>query len=205
MVIDPSRRSASTGVAALGPAVLAALLLALGMPGHDVPWAELRPSDGSAWREPWRLLLGHFVHHGWPHLLMNAAALGLWFAIWRETPASRLSSLLIVALGTGAAVALVSERSFVVGLSGLLHGLFAASAMHALRAPDERVFSSLVLLCIVAKLVAEQLFGAPTGTEALTGLPVAIEAHLCGAVVGGGYGLLRLGLDRVGSQSEERP
>ncbi|MEE4301463.1 MAG: rhombosortase [Pseudomonadales bacterium] len=184
--------------------MLVALLLAVGMPGQDVPWAELRPSDGSAWREPWRLLLGHFVHHSWPHLLMNTAALGLWFALWRETPASRLAALLFVALGTGAAVALVSERSFVVGLSGLLHGLFAASAVAAWRAPTERIFSGLVLLAIVAKLVAEQLLGPSAGTAALIGLPVATEAHVCGAVVGVGYGLWRLVTDRRPVRASER-
>jgi rhomboid family GlyGly-CTERM serine protease len=170
------------------PALVMTALLVLGGPGHDVAWAELRPADGSAWREPWRLLLGHFVHHGRAHQLLNAGALALWFLLWRQGPGERLGELVGVAFGTGVGIALVSERSYVVGLSGLLHGLFAASAILAWRAPAQRVTSAVVLVGLAGKITWEQLFGPSPGTERLVGLPVATEAHLCGAAAGVLYG-----------------
>lgn len=170
------------------PVLLVAVLLVLGGPGNDVAWAELRPAGGSAWREPWRLLLGHFVHHGRAHQLLNAGALALWFLLWRQGPGERLGELVGVALGTGIGIALVSDRSYVVGLSGLLHGLFAASALLTWRDPAQRGISAVVLVGLAGKIIWEQLFGPSPGTEQLVGLPVATEAHLCGAAAGVLYG-----------------
>jgi rhomboid family GlyGly-CTERM serine protease len=186
------------------PVLLVAALVALGGPGHDVAWAELRPADGSAWREPWRLLLGHFVHHGRAHQLLNAGALALWFLLWRQSPGERLLELGIVALGTGVAIALVSERSYVVGLSGLLHGLFAASAIVTWRDAAQRLTSAVVLAGLAGKITWEQLVGPSPGTERLVGLPVATEAHLCGAVAGALYGVLSTLVRRASPRKERR-
>jgi rhomboid family GlyGly-CTERM serine protease len=188
MAVEPRHPLQGARVHDTIPVLVAAALLVLGGPGHDVAWAELRPADGSAWREPWRLLLGHFVHHGRAHQLLNAGALALWFLLWRQGPGARLLELGVVALGTGVGIALVSERSYVVGLSGLLHGLFAASALLAWRDPAQRVTSAVVLVGLAGKIIWEQLSGPSPGTEQLVGLPVATEAHLCGAAAGVLYG-----------------
>jgi rhomboid family GlyGly-CTERM serine protease len=180
------------------------MLVAFGGPGQDVAWAELRPADGSAWREPWRLLLGHFVHHGRAHQLLNAGALALWFLLWRQGPGERLLELGVVALGTGVAIALVSERSYVVGLSGLLHGLFAASALATWRDPTQRLTGGIVLTGLVIKVGWEQAFGASPGTERLVGLPVATEAHACGLVVGLAYGAAALAFGSPREQGGRR-
>jgi rhomboid family GlyGly-CTERM serine protease len=177
------------------PVLLAVGLLLFGMPGHDRSWAEIRPHDAFPWTAPWRLLLGHWVHHGWAHLLMNGIALGAWFGIWPASPLVRLRALLVLGVLTGAGLYLVSDRSYVVGLSGLLHGLFVASAITGLRAPRTRTTGLVVLAAIALKLLLEQTLGPSAGTEALIGLPVATEAHWIGALAGALYAgaLLRSG------------
>lgn len=204
MAVEPRHPLQGARVQDTIPVLVAAALLVLGGPGQDIAWAELRPADGSAWREPWRLLLGHFVHHGRAHQLLNAGALALWFLLWRQGPGERLLELGVVALGTGVALALVSERSYVVGLSGLLHGLFAASAIVTWRDAAQRVTGAVVLAGLAGKITWEQLVGPAPGTEQLVGLPVATEAHSCGAVAGVLYGVLSTLVRRASSRKERR-
>jgi rhomboid family GlyGly-CTERM serine protease len=151
--------------------------------------------------EYWRLLSGHFVHLGWGHTWLNVAALlivGMLFSDvlrTRDWLASVCASILAIDIGL---LWLEPDVEWYVGLSGALHGLVAAGALH-LVARRERLGLVLVLgLC--AKLVYEQAFGALPLTAATSGGPVLVVAHLYGAIGGACAAALALYLRRRGSR-----
>lgn len=169
----------SMGVALLG---CLALPWALYLGGPAVT-AALR-YDRAAIRqgEWWRLLSAHWVHLGARHLLLNCAGLCLlWMLYARELRPARW--LLVAACATAAIDAGLWWRDpqlqWYVGLSGLLHGVWAAGALlQALRA-DPLGWAMVSLLAL--KLLVEQ----HAGTSLLvTDLPVVTAAHVYGALGG---------------------
>jgi rhomboid family GlyGly-CTERM serine protease len=75
-----------------------------------------------------------------------------------------------------------SEINWYVGLSGILHGLFAAGAILYFRRFG--VQGAIYLVLLLGKLLWEQLSGPLPGTTELTGVRVIIDAHLYGAIGG---------------------
>lgn len=77
--------------------------------------------------QPWRLAGAHLVHLGAAHLALNLAGLAVCWALvgamWR--PAIWATALLPLAVAIGAGLHLFRDISGYVGLSGLIHGLFA--------------------------------------------------------------------------------
>jgi rhomboid family GlyGly-CTERM serine protease len=148
--------------------------------------AELRFDRGAiAAGEWWRLLSGHLVHLGISHMLLNVAALLLLW--WLVGSGLTVTGWLAVIVASLACIDLGlwfldSALSWYVGLSGLLHGLFAAGLVARLRrAPLE----SLVLgILLAAKLLFEQFAGPLPGSEASAGGAVVVNAHLYGAAGG---------------------
>ena len=144
----------------------------------------------------WRLLSGHLVHLGWSHLAYNVAGLVLigWlvghaFDAWRWAGIVAAS---IVAIDTGFWV-LNPELAWYVGMSGVLHGVLAGGVLAGVR-------EAFVLAAIIAgKLAWEQWAGPLPGSEAASGGPVIVDAHLYGAV-GGILGAIAL-RDRVTPRS----
>jgi len=140
---------------------------------------------GIAAGEWWRLLSGHLVHLGVSHMLLNVIALLLlWWLVGAGL--SVAGWLLVVAVSVACIDLglwlLDSTLSWYVGMSGLLHGLFAAGLIARRRsAPLE----SLVLGALLGtKLLFEQLAGPLPGSEASAGGAVVVNAHLYGAVGG---------------------
>ncbi|MEQ6342056.1 MAG: rhombosortase [Gammaproteobacteria bacterium] len=135
--------------------------------------------------EIWRLFTAHFVHLGWSHLLMNLAALALiWMLFGRML---RLSAWMAVSLASMLGVSLgllffSPSIGWYVGLSGMLHGLFAAGVMASLRAGNR--LEIILLLLLLGKLVWEQIYGPLPGTAEFAGGAVVTDAHLYGAVSG---------------------
>lgn len=135
--------------------------------------------------EVWRLFTAHFVHLGWSHLLMNLAALALiWMLFGRML---RLSVWIVISLasmlGIGLGLLLFSPSiDWYVGLSGMLHGLFAAGVMVSLRAGNR--LEIMLLLLLLGKLMWEQIYGPLPGTAEFAGGAVVTDAHLYGAVSG---------------------
>lgn len=135
--------------------------------------------------ELWRLLTASFVHLGWSHLLMNLAALALIWMLFGRLLATKawllisLASLLSVSLGL---LLFSPEIGWYVGLSGMLHGLFAAGAVASLRAGHRLELALLALL--LGKIVWEQAYGPLPGTAEFAGGAVVTDAHLYGAVGG---------------------
>jgi rhomboid family GlyGly-CTERM serine protease len=135
--------------------------------------------------EVWRLLSGHFVHLGWPHLGLNLAGLVLVWAL--------VGSRLSVAVWIGViafAVAFIStgfwfvdeNLIWYVGLSGLLHGLLITGACAGLT--RWRAESLAILVLVFAKVAYEQMAGPMPGSELTSGGPVVVNAHLYGAIAG---------------------
>ena len=133
----------------------------------------------------WRLISGNLVHLGWSHLLLNLAGLVLVWLLFHH--ALSLRSWIVVTLASALAVGgglLLFDPGiqWYVGLSGALHGLFAAGLVAALSSGNRAEW--LLLLLFVAKLTWEQLVGTMPGTAELAGGNVIVDAHLYGAIGG---------------------
>lgn len=169
----------------LPAACVSALILLLGLLGEParelLAWSRPGIADGEAWR----LLSGHFVHLAWSHLLLNLAGLWLvWYLVvdaWRTLEWLLIASVILVVIDLGFWL-LEPRLVWYVGLSGVLHGLLAAGALRGLY--ERRVEGALLAVVLAAKIVFEQIVGPLPGSEASTGGPVIVAAHLYG-VIGG--------------------
>ena len=135
--------------------------------------------------EFWRLISGHFAHLSWPHLALNSAGLMLvWYLVG---PNFKTRSWLLVILITIATMDIAfwlmnPHLYWYVGMSGLLHGLLLAGIV--IRLPALDLESGVLLLLLIAKISYEQYGGALPGSEATSGGPVVVDAHLYGALGG---------------------
>jgi rhomboid family GlyGly-CTERM serine protease len=169
----------------LVPAVAAGVALAAQLPGETARMLLRYDRSDIAGGEPWRLLSGHFVHLDWPHLLLNVAGLLLvWVLVGR---AYRPLQWAIVLFGSIAVIDigfwwLEPGLEWYVGLSGALHGLFAAGLVGSWR--QRPVESALLGLALLAKLAWEQFSGSLPGTSEFVAGAVITEAHLYGAIGG---------------------
>ncbi len=167
------------------PAVIALISIVLALGDDALRELGRFEREGLITGEVWRLVTGHLVHLGWPHLWMNLAALAILVVLFERQ---------LVAwdwLGIGLAAALSidaglwwfeSDLDWYVGLSGVLHGLMLAGG---LRLVFERMPLGIpIVLSVVAKLAWEQVAGPLPFSEATAGGVVVIAAHLYGAVGG---------------------
>ncbi|MEY2863367.1 MAG: hypothetical protein RLY58_1074 [Pseudomonadota bacterium] len=143
--------------------------------------------------EPWRWLTGHWVHANGAHLLLNAVALLLLPAIL-PAPLRRQWWGWLMLLSILISLALFFFHSVLqnyVGLSGVLHGLYVATAVTAWSERTERRWIGLMLLVILIKLLVEPHLH-DLSTEKLIGVSVFFVAHQWGAFFGLILGLLSL-------------
>lgn len=146
---------------------------------------------GGQW---WRLLSGNMVHLGWPHLVLNLAGLFLVWLLFRHTLTTRRWILVTAAsaLAIGGGLLMFDPGlEWYVGLSGVLHGLFAAGLVTALFAGNRADW--LLLIFFAAKIAWEQSVGTMPGTAEIAGGNVIVDAHLYGAI-GGAVAALLLAL-----------
>ncbi len=139
----------------------------------------------------WRLLTGHLVHGSALHWAMNLLGLALVFGLFErhERVIVTLLYLIFLALVISAGLLILHpELIRYVGMSGVVHGLFACYAARTFL--SGRRMAAIALLLLLAKLTTEQLAGPGAGTQALVGLPVIVDAHLYGAVAGMSLSLL---------------
>ncbi len=149
--------------------------------------------------ESWRWLRGHRTQLGWAHLAWNSAGFGLvWFLVGGAFPVRTWLVIITVSLATIDAGFwfLNPELYWYVGMSGLIYGLLAAGIVRRLRRIDTETV--VLLLFLIVKIAWEQFNGPVPGSEATSGGPVVVDAHLYG-VLGGVLGAL-LAIIRV-----ERP
>ena len=173
--------------------VLAALALAQscgGPGGIDLRYERTAVVAGQ-W---WRLLTCHLVHFDLRHLALNVAGLVLLWTLYVAD--ARLRDWFIVALAAAGAIGaglfyLDPAVAWYLGLSGVLHGLWAAGGVACWQ--RWRLETVVTLLLLAAKLLFEHLHGALSQEFGAT-LPVITAAHVYGAVGGLASALaLRLG------------
>jgi len=166
---------------------LVTLLLAT-IQGWSEPWLEFNRGaiDRGQW---WRLVTGHWVHYGFYHLLMNGAALLLCgYVLLLDLKPGHYAALLVtclLAVGLGLYWG-NQELGYYAGLSGALHGLLVAGLLLGLH-QTPRLYG-LALLVVAVKIGREQWPGFDTA-HPLLAVPVAVDAHLYGAVTGLIWGL----------------
>ena len=133
----------------------------------------------------WLLLSGNFVHFGLNHLLLNLAGLALVYAlVWANfTTLQWCLITLFSCAGVGMGLYQL-DPSIVryVGFSGALHGLIVAGCLGDLRRYPGQ--ATMLLIAISIKLLVEQTHGALPGSASISGGPVAVNAHLYGALAG---------------------
>ncbi|MBU2892996.1 rhombosortase [Colwellia sp. D2M02] len=135
--------------------------------------------------EVWRLLSGHFFHTNGYHLLLNIMALLLLSLLHSKFYTIKRYSLLFLFCAVFCSLALyLFEPSLIqyVGLSGVLHGVFAWGALMDVRHGDKTGY--LLLSGVMVKILHEQYYGANNELSELINASVAINAHLWGAIAG---------------------
>jgi rhomboid family GlyGly-CTERM serine protease len=166
------------------------LLLVLFVACVVLQWSGLAQSlrydriaiHGGQW---YRLLSANLLHLNAIHLWLNMAGL-LLVAIFFSRYLSVLRwSVLLVLVAAGVTLGLYwfkPQLIYYVGLSGVLHGLFAAGSLAEIRRFP--LSGWLLLLVLVAKLVWEQLYGAVPGSASLIHGRVEVDSHLYGFISG---------------------
>ncbi len=133
----------------------------------------------------WRLLTGHLTHLGWSHALLNLTGLGLAALLfggdYRVGQWLAIAALALVAIDA-TFLMLRPDLAWYVGLSGVLHGLFAAGALRWIVRGELEGY--LLAAFLTAKLAWEQVFGALPLSVSGAGGPVVVDAHLAGALGG---------------------
>ena len=162
------------------------------------PWSEVgmdvfaMDRAGLNAGEYWRIWTGQLVHSSWTHLWLNLVGL----AILQQIFGDELNALnwawgfVIIALLIGICWMAFSDaswlpfvsRDYVVGMSALLHGLFAYAACLAMR--RDSLLGAGALLIIGGKVVWEQINGPSEVTAGLIDIPVASDVHLYGFIAG---------------------
>jgi rhomboid family GlyGly-CTERM serine protease len=177
----------------LGLALLAALALPWLLLAGGPQWTaalryERAALHGGEW---WRLLSAHWVHLGAGHLALDSAGLVLLWTLYAR--ALRPWEWLLVMIGATAMIDAglwwaQPQVQWYVGLSGLLHGAWAAGALAL--AWRRGGWDWLMPAALVLKLLLEQRAGA---SLVAPDFPVVTVAHLYGALGGlGSYAALAL-------------
>ncbi len=162
---------------------LIALLIQLGG-GNIDEWLRY-DRDGIFHGEVWRLISGHLVHLGWPHLWMNAIGLILIWLLFGHLIKNSSWLLIIVVCAVATSIGMLlfnPELQWYVGLSGILHGMFVAGVVASIKAGYRAEL--LLLILLTGKLAWEQVAGPLPGSTEFAGGNVIVDAHLYGAVSG---------------------
>lgn len=133
----------------------------------------------------YRLLTGNLLHTNHWHLLMNLAGLAVIVSLfrWPFGLVGMLALLLFLCIAEGLGLywffpGLVGY----VGLSGVLHGLFAFGATNEVLTGIR--FGWILLAGIIAKVSYEMYTGGSAELASLISARVAVESHLVGMLAG---------------------
>ena len=162
---------------------VAAIILQLGSEWSNT-WLILDREAvlGGQW---WRLLTANLVHINFPHMWLNLAA---FLAVLLVFPgANGVGRMLLYVAGCALAVSFgmqlfAPEILRYSGLSGVLHGIFVIKAYDEWHASKTL---AIALICgLGVKIGYEQMTGGSASVARLIGGPVAVDAHLYGAIGG---------------------
>lgn len=180
-LVGPTGAHGLTGMATL---LLSLSLLLQLMDGAAQHWLRYE-RDAIMAGQVWRLFTGHLVHLSWPHLMLNAIAMALLSSLLgkqqRATDWWLITLISSLAVGAGLLV-LNPAVAWYAGLSGIVHGFFAAGCVALLRRSP--AVAALALIALAGKLVWEQTHPMTPAHEALVGGAIIIDAHLYGAIGG---------------------
>lgn len=146
----------------------------------------------------WRLITAHFCHTNANHLLLNGIGLivisCLFFPHLKKIDKTRfiLFSCLVISLCLFIFNPLLQ---WYVGLSGILHALFALGVCYDLKNRDK--WGWLLAIALMIKLIYEQYFGASLQMQKLIAANVLVDAHLYGTIAGCAYFLLTYGYHKL--------
>lgn len=133
----------------------------------------------------WRLITGHLFHTNYAHFLLNTLAIILLWALHGQyySRINYLSLCLFSALFISICIYFLDPTmEKYVGLSGVLHALFAWGAIKDIENKDKTGF--ILLLGIIIKVSHEQIYGASEDVASLINADVAVNAHLSGMIAG---------------------
>ena len=133
----------------------------------------------------WRLVTAHFCHTNGYHLLLNGIGLVVVVSLFFDTFKKQrlLPLLLFSAVFISLCLFFIEPTTQgYVGLSGVLHGLFAFGVCDELRKKDK--WGVILGIGFIVKIAFEQFNGPAASTESLIGATVLINAHLYGAIAG---------------------
>lgn len=135
--------------------------------------------------EAWRLLTGHLVHANLAHCALNLAGLFSIHVVFANQITARGSAAAFLSLAMAVSAGLYffsSGIQWYVGLSGVLHGMFAMYAFSA-ALTGSRVYA-LATAAVIGKVIYELIAGPSEDTAGLIGMHVIVDAHLYGMVSG---------------------
>ncbi|MCY7297005.1 rhombosortase [Alteromonas sp. a30] len=133
----------------------------------------------------WRLISANLTHSNFMHLGLNALGVFTIWALYGDEYKTRKYFTLIVVFSLACTVSmhfLNPERINYVGLSGVLHGLFAWGVIQDIN--RRYITGWLLLIGLTIKIVHEQLQGGSAEIALLIEARVATEAHLYGTIAG---------------------
>ena len=135
--------------------------------------------------EYWRGYTAHWVHANWWHFLLNAAGMILCMTLASPTWSIRrwVAYHLYLALGISILFTLLNpELRWYVGYSGVLFGIYLLAAIDLYS--RDKTIALLLGVAIVIKVVLEQSGDITVTSGKLIGIPVIIDAHLYGLLLG---------------------
>ncbi|WP_085314428.1 rhombosortase [Derxia lacustris] len=128
----------------------------------------------------WELLTASWVHLGWLHLALNLAGLALVLMMFARVVRPWRQLSVLAACGFLACVlmlALAPRVGWYSGLSGALHGLFAANAVILLRLPDPALRRTAIT-APTAHVFEHWLHGPGFGWVLLGGLALKVGVDM---------------------------
>jgi len=154
---------------------------------------ELRPyySFKPFYNETWRLVSGHLVHASWSHLFVNILNLILLRLVFKEWISHKtfFAFLLFSSLFISTGLWVFTDFTSYVGFSGIFHGLLIYLLLFYWK--SSRIIFSIVIGCLVGKILYEQLYGASSALAEFIGIGIAIESHSLGFASGAIFYLLK--------------
>jgi len=167
-------------------AAVSVIVLILSVAGDSVrQWLRYDRQAVLAGGEMWRLLTAHWVHMSPLHALLNVFGLNIihfGFDGWR-TPKRAFAALIGCQLGVSAGLLAVSSQvSWYVGLSGALHGYLLALVLA--QPGFGRLWRGAVVAGVILKVGREVLQGPSPELEAALGGHILVMAHVYGALSG---------------------
>jgi len=169
----------------LKPLILGILVLSI-----IVLVAQLFQSDLVFYRDNintgqwWRIISGNFVHSNYPHLFMNLAGLWVFGFLFIDSLSLKtfLTSILLLSFSVGFGLYFFDlNLQKYYGFSGILYGLFLVGASTAIFKKDY-LTGIAVAIVVIAKIIWDLFNGGSASSAELIGIPVAIHAHLYGAL-----------------------